>query len=362
MRRRTFLGLSAASAIAAATACTRLPTATAARKSILVLGGTNYLGPAIVEQALARGHDVTLFNRGITRPGLFPDVEKLRGERHPEGGDLTALHGRRRFDAVVDVWPQQSALVEHSARLLSSRSDYYFFVSSIAVYRDFSAPGLVETAPTHQNDPGWYGGEKALAERAASTYFPGAAGICRCHAILGPRDDGAAYHYWLRRLATGQDVLAPGTGHDPIQYVDVRDVAAWIVDSVEARRNGTYNLTGPVEPMTLRGFLAGSRDAIGSAARLVWADADFLRNDHKVASFSDMPLWAPLDEDAGFYQIDGSKAVAAGIAYRPLADTARGAWGWYRSHFFREVSFPLGGLGLSPEREREILAAWYSRG
>lgn len=360
MRRRTFLKLSAAGLAALGTGCSPATVPAGSRKKILVLGGTNFLGPAIVEAALGRGHEPTLFNRGITRPELFPQVEKLRGERALESDDLAALEGERRWDAVIDVWPEESGLVERTARLLAGRTDFYFFCSSIAVYTDFSRPGLDESAPVHVDDPGWYGGEKVLAEQAVEAHFPGRFGVARCHAILGPRDDGVSYHYWLRRLAQSDQILAPGTGEDRVQYVDVRDVAAWIVDCVESQRVGTYNLCGPSTPLTFRAFLEGSREAIGSSARLVWVDADVLRDDHGVRSFSDLPLWAPLDEDAGFYQISGAKAEAAGARYRPLVETARGAWDWYRSHFFRHTVFPLGGQGLARDRELEILAAWRS--
>ena len=349
--------MSVAGALAAATGCVTSAPAVPTRKKILVLGGTNFVGPAVVERAVARGHEVTLFNRGITRPELFPNVEKLRGLRAVDGGNLTALQGSRRWDAVIDVWPAQSQLVAHTAQLLASRAEYYFLVSSIAVYRDFSVAGIDERAPVHENDPGWYGGEKVLAEQAVERYFPDMAGVCRCHAILGPRDDGHAYHYWLRRMAMQQHVLAPGSGTDPVQYTDVRDVAQWIVDCVETDRPGIHNVVGPKPPMSMRRFLEGSRDALGSEANLVWADADLLRDEHDVRSFSDMPLWAPLDEDAGFYQIDGSKALSAGIEYRPVGETARDTWRWYQSHFFRDTTFPVGGLGLSTEREQTILDA-----
>ncbi len=361
MRRRSFLGATLGTLVTPIAGCASSVRRAAVNKTILVLGGTNYVGPAIVERATARGHEVTLFNRGITRPHLFPELEKLRGDRRLDGSDLAALAGARRWDAVIDVWPAESGLVEQTARLLADRTDYYFFCSSIAVYTDFGRAGLDETSPTHDNDPGWYGGEKALAEGIVERTYPGAFGVSRCHAILGPRDDGASFHYWLRRLALNDDVLAPGSGGDPVQYVDVRDVARWIIDCVERRRLGTHNLCGPVEPRTMRSFLEGSRNAIGSRARLVWVDADFLRAEQGVASFSDMPLWAPLDEDAGFYQIDGGRAVAAGLKYRPLAETARDAWRWYQSHFFRETVFPLAGLGLSRDRELEVLAAWRAR-
>jgi 2'-hydroxyisoflavone reductase len=325
---------------------------------LLVLGGTNFLGPAIVERAIGRGHEVTLFNRGITRPHLFPEQERLHGERKINGGDLAALEGTRNWDAVIDVWPEQSELVRQTAGLLAERTNYYFFCSSIAVYRDFSRPGVDESAPTWIDEPGWYGGEKAIAESIVAEYFPGRSGSVRCHAILGPRDDGAAYHYWLRRLAVEDEVLAPGTGSDPVQFVDVRDVAAWVVDCCEQARAGVYNLCGPSPAPTLREFLEGSRRAIDSEAQLTWVDADFLRSEHGVRSFTDLPLWAPLDEDPGFYQIDGSKAVAAGAEFRPLPETARGAWRWFRSHFLKNTTFPRDGTGLSREREMELLEAW----
>lgn len=360
MDRRTFLGLGAAS-LASATLGLSRKTLARSPKKILILGGTNFVGPAVVEEARARGHEVTLFNRGITRPYLFPDIEKLRGDRQPGGGDLSALMGSRRWDAVIDTWPEQSALVDATARLLADRTDYYYFCSSIAVYRDFSQPGLIETAPTYVDDPGWYGGEKAVAEQLLAELYPGAFGVSRCHAIFGPRDDGNAFHYWLRRIASASEVLAPGTGLDPVQYIDVRDLAVWILDSVETKRTGIYNTCGPAEPLTFRAFLEGAREATGSIAALTWVDADFLRTDQGVHSFSDMPLWAPLDEDEGFYQISGAKALKAGARYRPFVETARAAWRWYSSYPFRHTSFPLGGLGLSREREEEILTAWHAR-
>lgn len=361
--RRDLALLSAASgALASLQACRLVERRRPEPLDLLVLGGTNFVGPAVVERAVARGHRVTLFKRGITRPELFPGLEKLRGERAADGGDLRALEGERRWDAVVDVWPAESALVDHTARLLAQRVDYAFFVSSIAVYADFSRAGLDEASPVHEDDPGWYGGEKVLAERALERAFGERCGIARCHAILGPRDDGHALHYWLRRLAEQDEVLAPGAGDDPVQLVDVRDVAGWIVDCVEARRPGIHNLTGPSEPRSFRELLETCRSAIGSAARLTWVDADVLRGEHGVRSFSDLPLWAPLDEDPGFQQIRGDAALAAGLRLRPLRDTARDAWAWWSGAAFDGTRFPLDGLGLARERERAILDAVAARG
>jgi 2'-hydroxyisoflavone reductase len=355
--RRAFLRLAGASALAAPLAGCSLTGEATRPQRLLVLGGTNFVGPAVVERALQRGHEVTLFNRGLTRPDLFPQLEALRGERAVGGGDLSALAGTRRWDAVIDVWPEQSALVDATARMLSDRVDYAFFVSSIAVYTDFSRPGLSEASAVHRDDPGWYGGEKVLAEQALARAFPGRAGVARCHAILGPRDDGTAYPYWLRRLARPQPVIAPGAGDDPVQFVDVRDVARWIVDCVEHRRDGVHNLTGPAEPHSFRTFLEGTRDALARGAELVWMDADWLRG-QGVRSFEDMPLWAPLDEDAGFQQIRSDKALAAGLQLRALSETARDGWRWLESPAFDGLAT---GQGLPREREAELLAAWAAR-
>lgn len=362
MQRRTFLNLAtAASTLALLPGCVSTPSASGSRKKILILGGTNFLGPALVEHATLLGHEITLFNRGITRPNLFPSLEKLRGNRQVKASDLTALEGTRRWDAVIDVWPEHSSLVKQTADLLADRTDYYFFCSSIAAYADYSRPNMAESAVTRVNEPGWYGGEKAIAETVLAERFAGKYGISRCHAMVGPRDNGVAFHYWLRRMALQDEVLAPGSGKDFVQYVDVRDVAAWIINCVEQQRVGVHNICGPSEKLTFRSFLEGSREGIGSSTRLVWVDADFLRKDQGIQSFSNMPFWAPLDEDAGFYQINTTKAVTAGATFRPLTETARDAWLWYQSYFFKDTTFPVSGQGLARERELEVLKAWHNR-
>lgn len=329
------------------------------KMNLLILGGTNFVGPAIVEEALSKGHRVTLFNRGITRPHLFPDIERLKGFRRIDGdGDLSALAGNRTWDAVIDVWPEHASLVKETTTLLKKRSAFYYYISSIASYSDFSKPGLTETDRTRTDEPGWYGGEKAIAEQYVIEAFPNSHGIARNCAITGPLDPGSSAHYWLRRFASYERVLAPGNGKDPIQYVDVRDIASWVISSLENHRIGVYNLTGKMPPLTIRQFLEGMKEGIGSSARLEWVDADFLRTKHKVRSFSEMPYWAPLDEDEGFMQISSAKALQKGWKVRPLADTARDTWRFYQSHFFKDITFPYQGTGLSREREEELLAAW----
>jgi 2'-hydroxyisoflavone reductase len=347
MQRRRFLEMAWASSLAACLPVTFAQTGKVRRsRRILVLGGTNFVGPAIVERAVERGHEVTLFNRGQTRPELFPECEKLRGVRRATGEEeLSALQGQRRWDALIDVWPQQSALVRSTAQLLADRVDYAFFVSSIAVYADFRKPGLTEASAVHQDDPGWYGGEKVLAEQALRSAFSDRSGVARCHAILGPRDDGTAFHYWLRRIAEYDEVLAPGSGEDPVQWIDVRDVARWVVDCVEQERPGVHNLCGPERPTPFRDFLETCREALESSARLIWVDGDTLRRTHKIQSFSDMPLWAPLDEEPGFQQISAARALQAGLQLRPLQSTALDAWDWWDTEAFvrRQLLLPIDG-------------------
>lgn len=333
----------------------------ATTQRILVLGGTNFVGPAIVAEAIERGHEVTLFNRGITRPYLFPELEALRGVRDPGGGDLTALMGRRRWDAIVDVWAQEATLVEQTATLLRDRADHYVYVSSIAAYQDYSRPGLTEDDPVRVPGAGDYGARKVAGERVAALAFPGRTCVARCPAITGPFDPSPTYHFWLRRLAEREQVLAPGNGNDPVQLLDARDLATWVLDSVEDRRDGVFNLTGTWPPPSFRELLTATRTGIGSDAELVWMDADFVRRDLGLRSFVDLPFWAPLDEDEGFYQIDGSRALAAGARYRPLEDTARDTWRWFRSHFFHDMRFPVQGRGISAQREDEAVGAWLQR-
>ncbi len=361
MKRRQFLQAASTCVASTLIGCNGYTGKTTGRPlNILVLGGTNFVGPAIVEQAMLGGHQVTLFNRGITRSHLFPGLEKLRGHRAVDQSDLSALQGNRQWDAVIDVWPEHSSLVDETAMLLAERTDYYFFISSIAVYSDFSQAGITEESPVHQDSPGWYGGEKVLAESRLQSLLPGRFGVARCHAILGPRDDGSAYHYWLRRLSAYDEVLAPGTGQDPVQFVDVRDVASWVIDSVEAKRPGIHNLTGPDTPVTFNAFLEQSRQAIGSEAKITWVDADFLRRQHNVRSFDNMPLWAPLDEDLGFQQISSARALAQGMQFRPVQETAAAAWRWFQAYNFKSSQFPLNGMGISREREQDLLDAWHS--
>src|SRR5215207_6972979 len=241
---------------------------------LLILGGTGFLGRHLVEAALGEGHRPTLFNRGLSEPGLFPEVEKLEGDRD---GDLSALRGRR-WDAVIDTCGYVPRVVEASARLLAEAVDHYTFVSSISVYSDDIALGADEGAPVGElPDPRvevvtgeTYGGLKALCERAAEEELPGRVLNVRPGLISGPHDPTDRFTYWPRRIAAGGEVLAPDRPERKVQYIDVRDLAAWIVEMAQEQQTGMYNATGPDYELTM-GRLLEECEAIGDAGvELVW--------------------------------------------------------------------------------------------
>ena len=358
LRRREFLKLGAYGL-----AATHLPrtlfAVTAPARKILILGGTGYLGPPVVNRALEHGHTVTLFNRGKTGAELFPNVEKIRGDR--EKGDLSGLTSERHWDSVIDVWANDPAVVVPMANLLAKRTNYYHFVSSIAAYAEFSKVGMDETAPTRLDRTG-YGGNKAKSEKALTDLLGEHVGICRPGAIQGPGDDSLSYHYWLSHLAKDQEIVGPGTGDDCfVQVVDVRDVANWIIDCVEQTRGGIYNIIS--QPYPFRIFLGESSRSIDGKARVVWIDSDFLRNEQHVKTFDNLPYWNP--DRPGFEQVSSANARAAGFSTRPLVETARDAWASYQKSVPANLVYPQKQYGfewgISPEREREILAAWKNK-
>jgi len=322
---------------------------------LLVLGGTRFLGRHLVAAALGRGHRVTLFNRGESNPGLFPEVEELRGER---GGDLSPLRGRR-WDAVVDTSGYLPREVRHSAGLLADSVGHYTLVSSISVYEDFGRTGIDEDAPVLEPpDPepeemSWdlYGNLKVGCERAAEAAMPGRALVVRPGMIVGPHDYTDRFPYWRRRVAEGGEVLAPGDPERQVQLVDARDLAAWMLEMAEGERTGVYNATGPEDRLTMRGMLEGIRQATGSDARFVWASEEFLLG-AGVEPWEELPLWVP-EEMAGILAVDVGRAIGAGLAFRPLEETVRDVPGPEEERPEVEIE-----AGISREREEKLLRAW----
>jgi 2'-hydroxyisoflavone reductase len=318
---------------------------------LLVLGGTRFLGRHLVEHALASGHELTLFNRGQTNPELFPEAEKIRGDRT---SDLSSLGGRD-WDAVVDVATFLPRVVRLSVEALRDRVGRYVYVSSISAYADQSVPP-VEGAATaaledpETEDPEQYGGLKAACEQIVEEVFGERALIVRPSLIVGPDDPTDRFTYWPRRVAEGGPVLAPAPPDAPVQFVDVRDLGAWIVHATERGLGGVYNATG--EPTTFERLLEECRHLTGSDAELVWVPGDRLL-EAGVGEWMELPLWIASPDFAAMQQANVSKAVAAGLTSRPLAETIRDTLAWDRDRQIPRAE----GVGLAPERERELLAA-----
>lgn len=331
---------------------------------LLILGGTRFLGRHLVEAAEARGHEITLFNRGISNPNLYPDVEHLRGNRD---GDLSALEGRR-WDAVIDPSGYVPRVVRASAELLADVVEHYTFISSISVYPDPMLPNTDESADvirlddeTTEDVPANYGGLKALCEQAAEAVMPGRVLNARAGLIVGPHDPTDRFTYWPVRVALGGNVLAPGRPERRVQFIDARDLAAWVIGMAETLRTGTFNVTGPDHLLTMGEMLDACKTTSGSEAAFTWVSDEFLL-ENAVTPFTEMPLWVPESYN-GMLEVSIQKALAEGLAFRPLADTIRDTLAWNAA---REGEFSNKGLrlrgGMMLEREAELLAKWKKSG
>lgn len=336
---------------------------------ILVLGGTGFLGPHFVEAAHAKGHALTLFNRGRTNPtrfdgARFKDIEQLHGDRKT---DMKALQGRRRWDAVLDTSAYIPADVTRSTRLLGKRVDQYLLVSTISVYAKMDTPGQDESAPLATlADPAvtevngdTYGGLKALCELAAQEEMPARVTIVRPGLIVGPGDNTDRFTYWPARADRGGEILAPGSAADPTQFIDVRDLAAFMLHLVEQQIYGTFNADAAPGSITMGALLAASQRAASAPSTVTWVPAEFLEA-QRVSAWQDMPVWIPPQgEYAGFGRLDTRKAQAAGLTYRPLDVTAADTLAYWRSLPAERRARPK--AGLSPQREAEVLKAWHAR-
>jgi 2'-hydroxyisoflavone reductase len=333
-------------------------------KKILILGGTGFLGPATIEIAQARGHQVTMFNRGKTRPDLFPGVEKLHGDRDPRKGEgLKALEAGT-WDAVIDNSAYYPRTVAASAGLLAPRVKQYLLISSISAYREPNPENGTEDAPLATladptvEDMGKeyanYGGLKALCEQAAQKALPGRATIIRPGYIVGPDDPTGRFTYWPLRFDHGGEVAVPGAPADPVQIIDVRDLAAWLVHLVEQGTMGVFNACGPEQRLAWGGLIEACRSAGNPGARPVWIPADFVAKQEGI----EFPIWAPYGgETRGFHTWRNHRAVQAGLRFRPALETVKDTLAWFKTQ--EKVEKGRTKLaGPSAEQEMKLIAAW----
>jgi 2'-hydroxyisoflavone reductase len=366
VNRRRFIRISTVTAFASRITSASLVAESAPKPMrILILGGTGFTGPYQVQYALSRGHKVTTFNRGKTHPGELPkEVEQLVGDRN---GQLEALKGRQ-WDVAIDNPTTLPVWVRDAAQILKGNVDRYVFTSTISVYKD-SKTGPDENAPlqTYEGtDPyketlesmkanGFklYGPLKVLSEKEAEKWFPGKTLIIRPGLIVGPRDESDRFTYWPVRIDRGGEVLAPGNPKDSVQYIDGRDLAEWTIRMAENGQTGIYNATGPARPTGIGEMLDGIKTALKSNAKFIWVDEKFLTA-QKIEAWSDMPVWAGAED--GITRTNISRALSAGLTFRPLDVTARDTLAWFKSRpQDRQLHMKA---GLTPEREAEVLTAW----
>ena len=339
---------------------------------ILILGGTGFTGPFQVKYALSRGHKVTVFNRGKTHPGELPkEAEQLLGDRN---GQLDALKGRT-WDVCIDIPTTLPVWVRDAAQILKGNVDRYVFISTISVFSDVSKVNMDENGPLAEykgadamketqetlraSNYGLYGPLKVLSEKETEKWFPGKSLIIRPGLIVGPGDESDRFTYWPVRIERGGEVLAPGTPNDPVQYIDARDLAEWVIRMVEQSTVGIFNATGPNYKLIMGKMFDEIKAATKSNATFTWADADFLKAQN-VRPWSDMPTWVPpRGQSIGFSQINVQKAISKGLTFRSIADTTTVTLDWFHKQSAeRQAKLHA---GLTAERETAVLAAWHAQ-
>lgn len=336
---------------------------------ILILGGTGFTGPFQVKYALARGHKVTVFNRGRTHPGELPaEAEQLIGDRN---GPLDALKGRT-WDVVIDNPATLPVWVRDAAQVLKGNADRYVYISSTSVYADVSKTGLEETMPLAKyNGPdamketnatmragnfALFGPLKAQSEAEAEKWFPGKTLVIRPGYIVGPGDETDRFTYWPLRVERGGEILAPGQASDPVQIIDARDLAEWTVRMVEQGAVGPFNAVGPKTKLTMGQMLSQMKQTTKSDARFTWVDDEFLKAQKII---DDIPIWtSPKGPEIGYLTTNSQKAIRHGLTFRPLPDTTKATLEWFHKQTPDRQSKMR--AGIKADREREVLAAWHA--
>ena len=330
---------------------------------VLVLGGTNFLGPAIVKSLLKKGHKVTLFNRGITNPHLFSNLETIKGDRENGISGYANLHNRKRgWDVVIDVWPQNPQFVRDAIEIVKKRAAHYMFVSSIAAYNDYIKIGMDESAPRRKGEgyaPGNYNLNKVLCEKVVEENFPDDFTIFRPGAIVGDRDSGPFATYFLNRVMNRDEILAPNS-NDPVQFIDAQDIGNFVNKCAENGIKGHFNLVGPASTMGYKEMLTMAKNALKSDVKIVWMDVNFLISKMKLEPFMQIPFWIPveLDPEPGFHQIGNKKAIKAGLKFTEYKETVLVSYDSFKKkRFVIEDDYGVV-FGISDKRENEIIEKW----
>jgi 2'-hydroxyisoflavone reductase len=336
---------------------------------ILILGGTGFTGPHQVNYAVSRGHQVTVFNRGQRQADIPASVEHLRGDRNAADG-VAALKGNRTWDVVIDVPTTLPKWVRDAGQALQGRARQYIFISTISTYAKFPPAGTDESTEVARYERTgdafsippdsagrYYGPLKVLSEREAERWFPGKTTIVRPGLIVGPGDPSDRFTYWPVRIARGGEVMVPGDPQDPAQIIDARDLAEWIIRLAENNTTGVFNATGPKSPLTMAEMMAGIRAVMPGShdIKFTWVPAAFLAQQN-VRPWSHMPVWM---SDPGWARVSIAKAVAAGLTFRSLADTAKATLEWHKTRPAEQQQTMRAGLPAA--REAEVLAAWKAK-
>jgi 2'-hydroxyisoflavone reductase len=339
---------------------------------VLILGGTRFLGKALTEEALKRGHEITLFNRG-TNNGAFSGVEQLIGNRD---SDVSQLKNRK-WDVVMDTCGFAPHQIKKIAAVLGDNIEHYTYISSISVYKDWIPNNIKEHyhLQSMQADKlkaveegtispyEYYGALKVLCEAEAENHWPGRVLHIRAGLLVGPFDYTDRLPYWVKRVAKGGKVLVPGRKDRPVQLINVKDIAVWLFNMAEKRKAGTFNVTSPEEELTIEELLNTCKAVTNSDAEFIWTDEQFLM-EHKVQPWTEMPLWIPehfpiegeTEPWKGTFSISVEKAVTSGLSFRSLADTLIDIYQWEKEREVKELK-----AGISQERELELLQSWFQK-
>lgn len=336
---------------------------------VLILEGTRFLGKALVEEGLKRGHEITLFNRGNNKED-FSEVEQLIGDRD---SDVSQLKNKK-WDVVMDTCGFAPHQINKIATVLGDRIEHYTYISSISVYKDWIPLNIAEDYQLQSMPPDrlkdveegkisyyeHYGALKVLCEAEAEKYWPVRVLNIRAGHLVGPFDYTDRLPYWVQRVAEGGKIVVPGRPDRSIQVIDVKDLATWVFDKAEKRKAGTYNVTGPDYELTMEELLNTCKAVTNSDAEFVWIDEQFVV-DHQITPWTDMPFWIPeqfpLEGEnepwKGSFRISIKKAIDAGLSFRLLEDTIHDVYQWEKTRQDSERK-----AGISREKEQELLDAW----